>query len=53
MSKKEWLEAYSKRHANDITIKVDLDGLAWAGFWVGLGLVLAAQVIVTHQVIFK
>ena len=47
MSKKEWFEAWLKVRQEDVTIvhKHKDTGIAWAGFWVGLGIVLAAQII--------
>lgn len=45
MSKREWFEAYLATKTGDITVSVKDSGIAWAGFWVGLGILLAAGVI--------
>lgn len=45
MSKKEWFEAWLKARQGDITVTHRDTGIAWAGFWIGLGIVLAAQII--------
>lgn len=41
MNKREWFEAWAITRKNDMTIKLDNSGVAWAGFWIGLGIVLA------------
>jgi hypothetical protein len=45
MSKREWFEAYMATKRGDITVKFQDSGIAWAGFWIGLGILLAAGVI--------
>ena len=46
----EWKEVLKYMHRN--TIKVEIEtGIAWAGFWIGLGIVLAAEIIVTGEAI--
>lgn len=53
MSKKDWFEAWLKTRMADITITHRDTGIAWAGFWVGLGIVLAAQIIVGGEVVIR
>lgn len=45
MSKKDWFEAWLRTRQGDITVKFDSSGIAWAGFWIGLGIYLAAGVM--------
>lgn len=44
MSKREWLEAYLSSKRADITVTHKDTGIAWAGFWLGLGIVIAAGI---------
>lgn len=44
MSKKEWLQAYIASKSADVRIKHEDTGIAWAGFWIGLGMVIAVGV---------
>ena len=44
MSKQEWLKAYLATRQGDITVTIDNSGIAWAGFWIGLGIVVAVAV---------
>jgi hypothetical protein len=54
MKKDELLELIkSFRGRVDITIKLEDTGIAWLGFWLGLGIVIAAQVIVTGKEFLK
>ena len=45
MSKLEWFEAWLRVRSEDVTIHHRETGIAWAGFWIGLGLVLAAAIM--------
>jgi hypothetical protein len=45
MNKREWFEAYMATKRGDITVKFQDTGIARAGFWIGLGIVIAAGVI--------
>lgn len=42
---KDWFEAWLKIRRGDIKVTVELKGISWAGFWIGLGLYLGAGVM--------
>lgn len=42
-----------RHYGVEIRHKHEGTGIAWAGFWIGFGLVLAAQIIATGKEIFK
>lgn len=50
--KREWLDAYLASKRSEVTIKIELESIAWAGFWIGLGIVFAAGVM-SGQVVLK
>lgn len=49
---KDWFEAWLRVRHGDITIHHKDTGIAWAGFWIGLGITLAADMLVNHRSLF-
>lgn len=53
MGKKEWLDAYLATRSTDVKIRLENTGIAWAGFWIGLGIAIAADIFTNHRGLFR